>query len=40
MLNQNMKIAGERIVVIPEGRLARAAEASTVVGDDSIAIEK
>ena len=40
MLDQHVQIAGERVVVIAETRLARAAEASAVVGDHAITVEE
>src|SRR5207244_1136118 len=38
VLHQHLEIASEGVVVIPEGRLTRLAEAAAVAGDDSIAI--
>src|ERR1700680_4493635 len=40
MLDERFQIAGERVVVIADGRLAGAAKATAVVGDDTISIHE
>src|ERR1700680_3576643 len=40
MLDERFQIAGERVVVIADGRLAGAAKATAVVGDDTISIDE
>lgn len=38
VLHQHLEIAGEGVIVIPEGRLTRPTEAAAVVGDHAISI--
>ena len=40
VLDQRVQVGGERVVVVADGRLARASEAATVVADHSIAVRE
>ena len=36
LVHEGLQVPGEGVVVVPDGRLARLAEATTVVGDDAM----